>query len=231
MFSWASATLFIALAASPTFAAPSLRSAKGFQPPTTKTGCYVSASVLPELLPANQTALVAPTSAPNFVALGVGVQNYTCSSTGTFTNIGAVAELFDISCIASKPIQTEEFKKWSATSQTVQELIEETGKQPFVLGQHFFIANPTPGGANVPKFDFTSNRFSDNANAFAVMSKVGDILAPTGSNDIDWLELNKTSGALANQIFRVTTVEGTDGAACTSGETASVKYIAKYFFY
>jgi hypothetical protein len=32
-------------------------------------------------LPANQTALVSPTTAPLFVMLGVGIQNYTCSST------------------------------------------------------------------------------------------------------------------------------------------------------
>jgi hypothetical protein len=32
-------------------------------------------------LPAGQTALVSPTTAPLFVLLGVGIQNYTCSST------------------------------------------------------------------------------------------------------------------------------------------------------
>ena len=36
-------------------------------------------------LPPNQTALVAPSSAPRFAALGVGVQNYTCASSGTYT--------------------------------------------------------------------------------------------------------------------------------------------------
>jgi hypothetical protein len=32
-------------------------------------------------LPAGQTALVSPTTALLFVLLGVGIQNYTCSST------------------------------------------------------------------------------------------------------------------------------------------------------
>jgi hypothetical protein len=32
-------------------------------------------------LPANQTALVAPATAPLFILLGVGIQNYTCSGT------------------------------------------------------------------------------------------------------------------------------------------------------
>jgi hypothetical protein len=35
-------------------------------------------------LPPNQTALVAPATAPLFILLGVGVQNYTCSGT-TYT--------------------------------------------------------------------------------------------------------------------------------------------------
>ncbi|KZV72709.1 hypothetical protein PENSPDRAFT_560401, partial [Peniophora sp. CONT] len=190
--------------------------------------CYVSASVLQNILPADQTTIVAPSSPPNFVALGVGVQNYTCSSTGTFTNIGAYAELFDISCIAAEPIQTAAFKAWSASSQTTQELVDTFGDQPYILGQHYFIANPTPGGANVPKFDFTSDRFKGDPTKFVVAARVGDLPAPTGPGDIDWLALNRTSGELANQVFRVSTVAGTDSAACSAGETASVKYVAKY---
>ncbi|KZV72694.1 hypothetical protein PENSPDRAFT_337436 [Peniophora sp. CONT] len=232
MFSWS--TLFLA-AATTALAAPSARG-PSFQPPTQLTGCSVPASVLQQLMPANQTTLVAPSSAPNYVALGVGVQNYTCSATGTFTNIGAYAELFDISCLASKPefanIQTNAYQMWSASPQTTaQQLIDAMGTKPVVLGQHYFIANPAGTGANVPKFDFTSGRDAGDANAFAVMSKVGDIAAPSGSSDVDWLMLKTTSGGLASQIFRVATVAGTDGAACTSGQTASMKYVAKYFFY
>ena len=36
-------------------------------------------------VPAKQTQLVAPTAAPSYILLGVGVQNYTCSSAGTYT--------------------------------------------------------------------------------------------------------------------------------------------------
>jgi hypothetical protein len=41
--------------------------------------CDTSKAVMD--LPPNQTALVAPATAPLFVLLGVGVQNYTCSGT------------------------------------------------------------------------------------------------------------------------------------------------------
>ena len=98
----------------------------------------------------------------------------------------------------------------------VFELIDEMGRKPFVLGQHYFVVNPTPGGANVPKFDFTSGRLAGDSQAFAVLAKAGDIAAPTGSSDVDWLMLNKTSGELANQIFRVNTVAGTDSASVSS---------------
>ena len=36
-------------------------------------------------LPTNQTQIVPPTTDPNYVALGVGYQNYTCTSAGNYT--------------------------------------------------------------------------------------------------------------------------------------------------
>ena len=80
MFSWSTILLAAATAA---LAAPSARG-PSFQPPTQMTGCNVPASVLQAMIPKNQTALVAPSSAPKYVALGVGVQNYTCSDNGTW---------------------------------------------------------------------------------------------------------------------------------------------------
>ena len=35
--------------------------------------------------PPNQTTLVAPSEEPNFLGLALGVQNYTCSSSSTYT--------------------------------------------------------------------------------------------------------------------------------------------------
>nr|GAT52604.1 predicted protein [Mycena chlorophos] len=70
-------------------------------------------------LPANQTVLVAPTTAPRYITLGVGYQNYTCSSTTlTYSSIGALASLFDLSCMASKPefadVQSKAYDIWIA---------------------------------------------------------------------------------------------------------------------
>ncbi|VDB88883.1 unnamed protein product [Peniophora sp. CBMAI 1063] len=177
------------------------------------TGCSVPASALKDLLPARQTELTAPSSPPSFVALGVDVQNYACSSTGTYTNTGEVAELYDISCVADKSKQTdEEYKKWATSLQTVQYLIKDTGKQPSVLGQLPFIPNPSPGRANIPKFDFTSNRIAGNSKAYAVSTRVGDIAAPSGLGNVDWQQYKRS---------------------CTPGKSADVdvKYTTQYYLF
>ena len=52
--------------------------------PSTRSGCSLSQARL--TLPSNQKSLTSPTGAPSFIALGVGVQNYTCNDTSlTYT--------------------------------------------------------------------------------------------------------------------------------------------------
>ncbi|KAI0315705.1 hypothetical protein OF83DRAFT_1084773 [Amylostereum chailletii] len=199
--------------------------------------CKVSGDALQ--LPANQTSLVSPSSPPKFVALGVGMQNYTCSSAGKYTSVGAVAELFDISCLSGTPewtrIQTDAYSLWNSSPANTSDIINLfAGKLGNfdVLGQHYFVANPAGSGAPVPKFDFTSARFKGNADAFTVLAKSGDIAAPTGSADVDWLMLNVTSGKLADEVFRVNTKAGQPPTSCTPGSAdIAVKYTAKYLFY
>ena len=71
-------------------------------------------------VPTNQTQLIPPKFSPSFIALGVGTQNYTCNATSStyvsvlfhcrwpgpnlYTSLtGAVAELFDSSCLYGTP--------------------------------------------------------------------------------------------------------------------------------
>ncbi|EIM89137.1 uncharacterized protein STEHIDRAFT_167031 [Stereum hirsutum FP-91666 SS1] len=218
--------LGVALAASPTLAS-----------------CPVPASALK--VPSNQTALVAPTFPPSFVALGVGVQNYTCSNTSTYTNVGAVAELFDISCVvdtAISPYLTSAIEAlWSAIPSNIlntTELISKLGflGNPDVLGQHYFVPNPATGSGTSPKFDFTSARFNGVADAFVVLARTGDIPSPDDKSvDIDWLYLTALSyagqGKLAKSVFRVETAGGQPPASCNGTDSISVKYVAEYWFY
>ena len=62
-----------------------LLASTGLAAPSRK-GCHlapVPASALQ--LPGNQTQLVRPDTAPNYVVIGVGNQNYTCTDSGTYT--------------------------------------------------------------------------------------------------------------------------------------------------
>ncbi|KAI0300025.1 hypothetical protein B0F90DRAFT_1912230 [Multifurca ochricompacta] len=172
-----------------------------------------------------------------YVALGVGVQNYTWVLS---SSIGAVAELFDISCLYKSSefskIQDDAFKILSQSpnnnpseSTLISRLHHNWGLD--VLGQHYFIVNPA-GGLS-PKFDFTSSgSTAGNSNAFVVTAKVGDIPALTGHQDVDWLRPNGVSGKLASQVFRVFTKAGEPPASCSPGSPPiSVKYTAQYWFY
>ncbi|KAJ7747439.1 hypothetical protein DFH07DRAFT_747772 [Mycena maculata] len=190
-------------------------------------------------LPANQTALVSPTSAPLFVMLGVGIQNYTCSSTtSTYASIGAVASLFDIACLDQTPefanIQIKAFDIWSeAAARTTATSIGARVGAPNLLGFHYFVTSPSGTGLS-PEWDFTSTgKFADNSTAYVIGAKVGDIPAPTDPTvNVDWLALVNVQGALASKIFRIDTVSGQPPTSCVAGSAPiSVKYTAKYYLY
>jgi len=209
-----------------------------FGVPTLKTGCDISEAQL--TLPTNETAVPAPTSAPSFIGLAIGTQNYSCSSTGTYTNIGALAELFDVSCLYNTPIfpvlQDVAILAWeeapsSVTPAVVISLLQ-TNHTPSVLGQHYYVTNPLTGSGINPKWDFTSAAFAGNPNAYVVAAKVASLSAPTGSQDIDWVYLTQITGSLANQVYRVDTRQGQPPASCTPGSAPiTVKYSAKYWLY
>ncbi|KAJ6615128.1 hypothetical protein B0H10DRAFT_86361 [Mycena sp. CBHHK59/15] len=148
-------------------------------------GCDISKAKI--ALPSNQTMLVAPKEGPSHIGLAIGTQNYTCASTGTWTNVGAVAELFDISCFYG----TQEFSKLQDIAYTVWHVAPpaagisavisflEPFHASFVLGQHYFVTSPSGTGIS-PKWDFTSASLSGHPDAFVIAAKVGDIPAPTG---------------------------------------------------
>ncbi|KAH8828623.1 hypothetical protein DL96DRAFT_1813988 [Flagelloscypha sp. PMI_526] len=187
--------------------------------------------------PEGQTALAVPTGKLDYLALGVGVQNYSCSDTGTYVSTGAVAELFDISCLYDSAVYSNipdfAMQLWSAVPEgvTIQEFIQ--GISDFgnvaVLGQHYFIPNLNGSGAAQPKWDFNS---SNSTTAFVVGAKVANLTAPTGSQDIDWLQLKNVTGDLAASIYRTDTRLGQPPANCTNGsDPISVKYVSQYWFY
>ncbi|KIK63400.1 hypothetical protein GYMLUDRAFT_57610 [Collybiopsis luxurians FD-317 M1] len=209
--------------------------------PATATGssalCDVSSATLS--IPSG-VALPAPDFKATFLGLGVGTQNYTCTSGGTYTNVGAYAEVYQLcSGIYKSPIFEDltslTFAIWSnaPSSVSASELIElgEILDPSFILGEHYFVTNPVTGSGLAPKWDFTSHAFAGNPAAYVVGSKVTDVPAPTSKSDIDWLELTNLTGTLANEIYRVETRGGQPPASCVPGSPEIyIRYTALYWF-
>lgn len=129
---------------------------------------------------------------------------------------GAVAELFDISCLsesAYEDLTDLAFEAWEAAPASIsaQDVINALAPfhSPLVLGQHYFIVNPITGSGLSPKWDFTSASEAGHPDAFVVGAKTGDVLAPTNpQTNVDWLSLSAAQGDLADQVYRVVTRGG-----------------------
>ncbi|QRW24900.1 hypothetical protein RhiXN_11812 [Rhizoctonia solani] len=184
-------------------------------------GCDVSSAQMS--LP---STLSPPSGAgPQFIALGAGTQNYTCSASGTYTSAGAVATLFDLSCLEQSDIET--FNNIQTYAYNVignwNNVVSVLAPYTHVLGKHYFVSQ---SGTIAPKFDFTQT-----GNGYVISKKIGGASSPDGSQNVDWLELQNTSGTLAKYVYRINTQGGQPPASCTAGQTVTVPYTAKYWFY
>jgi len=189
-------------------------------------GCPIANATLS--LPSTQTTISVPVGqVPVNVAVGVGVQNYTCSN-GTYASVGAVATLFDISCLSGTPEFTKVQNDLFALPTFEQQLIEGFAKKtPLLLGYHYFITNPVTGTGISPKFAQAANGGA----VFTTLAKSGSIHSPAGTNNVDWLELTSIAGTWAKTVFRVDTVAGQPPATCTGTSSTSIPYAAQYWFF
>ncbi|KAF8156007.1 hypothetical protein B0H34DRAFT_715793 [Crassisporium funariophilum] len=202
-----------------------------------RSGCAIPNNKIANLPP----ALSQPDAKLAFVAVAIGTQNYTCGSTGTYTNVGAVAELFDISCLHNTfvfpAIPDIAIAAWKAAPPALSAQAVISGlhsfSSPEILGQHYYVTNPITGTGVNPKWDFTSQgATAGNKNAFVVAAKVNGTTAPTGSQDIDWVSLQALTGSLATEVYRTDTRLGQPPATCTPGSAEiAVKYAAKYWLF
>lgn len=128
-----------------------------------------------------------------------------------------MAELFDISCLYGKPefktVQNHIYEMWlkAPNSLTIHKVIKDLAGNSKVLGQHYFIDNPSHKSkkgapAIVPKWDFTSASQKGNAEAYVIGAKEKDVSVDKA--DVDWLSLKSTKGHLADTIYRVDTKAG-----------------------
>ncbi|KAF8724693.1 hypothetical protein RHS02_08528, partial [Rhizoctonia solani] len=205
--------------------------APAYAPPGIKlTGCPISNAKFN--LPAGQTAVTVPSGNPVYIALGVGVQNYTCGSTGTFASSGAVAKLFDISCLVNTPLfpgiqdmvySVARNDRGQALVAKIETVLKAVPLTALVLGDHYFIPNPTTNGTGLtPVFDFRAGVKKEDTSGFVAVKKLGNTPSPTGSSNVDWLMLQNlggtVGGTLASTVLRVDTKSGQPPASVSDDD-------------
>jgi len=192
-------------------------------------GCDLSNVHLKDLPSGQDNVTVSPDATPTYVTVGVGVQNYTCQN-NSYVSIGAVAKLFDISCLASNEIvfdNVQEFAFQIANSPIERILGKQYygGSQIHALINHYFVQNPDGSGI-APRFDLAGT------DRFTTLKKTGDIPSPQGKENVDWLELSEVAGDLSNVVYRTDTVQGQPPSSCEDGSPViSINYAAKYWFF
>lgn len=197
--------------------------------------CKPSQTLLKQIIPASQQVLTASADPTSFVLLGIGYQNYTCNDAGKFAAVGATADLFDVSCAAKTPaasaaIAEGSFKLWTKCKKTDDAIAPGFGANKVLSGKHFFSTSPSGTGIS-PVWDMRSigpASVKGKADAFVLAAKTGNIPAPTGAKDVDWLQLSNVQGKLGTAIYRVDTRGGPAPASCTAGESTRVKYTSIY---
>ncbi|KAK2739077.1 hypothetical protein FQN55_009610 [Onygenales sp. PD_40] len=171
------------------------------------------------------------------VAVGRGVQNYTCASSTTDKPkaIGAVATLFNASCIATTYPYLLTLLPNIALQSSNPPLSPTQNLGPndmTVLGYHFFSDGTTA------VFDLGEDGFADVKKIDAVdapetaLKGVGDQMTGT----VAWLFLQAIPGSKgkAKSVYRVNTAGGKPPKTCEGqeeGAVISVQYAAEYWFY
>jgi len=135
-------------------------------PTPPKFGCPTQDDVL-QLSPWQSQLYIPPGEKPSAIVLGLGVQNYTCSSeTGLYVSAGARAALYDISCQYGSPtfatIVEDAFVQFDDESFNL-----DSPPTSGLVGSYYFAT--TESGIS-PEWDFSC--YSGSA-AFVIGSEVG----------------------------------------------------------
>ncbi|KAI1313139.1 hypothetical protein F5Y03DRAFT_338156 [Xylaria venustula] len=201
--------------------------------------CDLSKATLPTLsaspLPTPASGLVL-----KHVAVGRGTQNYTCDATNASaapTQIGAVATLFNASCVAaSYPDLLHSLPKLALQFDLpfdAKSYNQKMGPTQLLVSGHHFFKNTT-----TPFFDLDTTRSEIGE---IPCSKLNSTAAPSdapkgleGETAVPWLLLGANSDATGGlqEVYRVQTAGGSAPATC-QGMPASfqVQYAAEYWFF
>lgn len=217
----------------------------------TPTGCHAHPATIAQLQ-IEQPLLTLPSNSNvslQYVGLGVGIQNYSCSSTtATPKAIGAIATVFDITdymmqcgIAQSAELGVAYLKAYNKLACRASQNLDVNQCQLKAnyehldqFGQHWF---GDVAGVGVPFFSLPGR-------GFLSAQKVGDVPAPAGAFDggkngfgaVDWLFLPSDGSSRTrrfSEIYRINTAGGApDPNGCSSGDMVlSSKYTAQYWYY
>jgi len=179
------------------------------------------------------SSLPTTNSTLKFVALGRGIQNYTCTAANaTPVAVGAIATLFDATSIAN----TDEDGLNALPAAAVFEPLPAAGSSITVSGQTLpVLGNHYFDSVGTPSFVLSA------VNMAIFAAKIDSVTAPTdaangpdGTAAVPWLYLTAKSGYTSvglTEVYRVETAGGSAFAACTEAGTQSIQYSAEYWFY
>lgn len=243
MFSTVLAVFSLAAFATVGSAAPSVSGILTHTDLLHHAGCSTDGALLPRVHGSETHKFVPPNyHPPSFVYGAIGVQNYTCDgATSKYKAAGAVAELFDLSCVLLDPIFHKipdvAYHEWYNADEhlTIQQVSEFIMKKvpEASAGQHYFIKNEAGEGLS-PVWDARISGVKTKGKSEAIIVAKLDTRAPapTGSQDVDWLALDGVKGHLATRIFRTDTRGGQPPATCSHpDENISVRYYSNYYLY
>lgn len=200
--------------------------------------CNMNNAVLPVASP---TPLPPPSAGLTLkhVAIGRGTQNYTCTTgneTAAPAAIGAVATLYNASCIASTypdllSVLPDVALQFNLTSP------DQTSLAPSNLaisGHHFFTNTTTPFfNLNTEALDLGTVPCAKN-NSIAAPTVAAKGQGGVGNGAVTWLKLVARDGATGGleEVYRVNTAGGNPPATCAGmPATFEVQYSAEYWFY
>ncbi|RFU74433.1 malate dehydrogenase [Trichoderma arundinaceum] len=171
------------------------------------------------------------------VAVGRGTQNYTCDASkpdAPPVAAGALATLFNVSCIAS--ISQDLLEKVPNMAVNFNYDVATTGPLgPMTLpvsGHHFFTDSTTPFfNLDMPTLDIGTVPCAKNSSAPAPSTAA---TGPQGQGAVPWLKLTAKDGATGSikEVYRVNTAGGSPPTSC-QGQPANieVQYSAVYWFW
>lgn len=190
-------------------------------------------SCFPQLTQTNTDVGLPPPTAGlkvHHVAVGRGTQNYTCdagNATAAPKAAGAVATLFNVSCVAALYSDVLNAMPGMAVHFQIEDASQVGPNILTKSGVHYFSDATTPFfDLNTPTLDIGEAPTAKNASADAPSTaSVGQL----GEKAVAWLKLDTKDGATQGikEVYRVDTAGGSPPATCKDmAATFEIEYSA-----